>query len=59
LPQKHEKTFDKWQVDINDPKFGKWVEKHQHRQDDHRYNDEWKKKINSYEEAGKVPTGRS
>lgn len=41
LPQKFKFEFDKADINIHDPRFGMWVEKHRHRQGAFEYNRKW------------------
>ncbi len=41
LLQKFKREFRKAGIDINDPKYGKWVEKHEHHRGAYWYNQQW------------------
>lgn len=49
MPQKFEREFRKTGIDINDPKYGKWVEKHEHRKGAYWYNQQWEKFFKKHE----------
>ena len=46
LPQKFRRNFERAGVDIDDPKYGRWVERHPHRKWTRELNDEWEKFFN-------------
>ena len=41
LPRKFRRNFENAGVDIDDPKYGRWVERHPHRTWSSKLNDEW------------------
>ncbi len=48
LPKKFRHEFGKTGIDINDPKYGKWVEKHEHRKGAYWYNQQWEEFFDQY-----------
>jgi len=47
LPKKHAKFFESKDIDINQAKYGSWVEKGAHRADAYSYNKDWSRMIRS------------
>jgi len=49
LPRKFRRDFEKAGLDIDDPKYGRWVEQHPHRRWSRALNDEWQKFFDRYQ----------
>ncbi len=49
LPRKFRDRFQNAGLDIDDPKYGRWVEQHPHRQWSKGLNDEWQKFFNRHQ----------
>ena len=56
LPVKFENKFNEIGININDPKYGEWVEQSIHRRNAYRYNQDWKKFFDKYESKNLTPT---
>ncbi len=48
LPQKFKREFREAGIEINDPKYGKWVEMHEHRKGAYQYNQQWEEFFKEY-----------
>jgi hypothetical protein len=55
FPQKFEKFFSSFGVNINNPQFGQWVEQSDHGQYASVYNKAWQALIDQFDEAGVAP----
>ena len=56
LPVKFENKFNEIGININDPKYGEWVEQSKHRKDAYQYNQYWKAFFKEYESKNLTPT---
>lgn len=56
LPVKFENKFNEIGININDPKYGEWVEQSKHRKDAYQYNQDWKAFFKEYESKNLTPT---
>ena len=56
LPVKFESKFNKIGININDPKYGEWVEQSAHRRNAYRYNQDWKEFFDKYKSKNLTPT---
>ena len=56
LPKKFNKQFEKAEIDINDPKYGIWLEKKPHYKKSNEYNQKWEKFFKGFEKNNSEPT---
>ncbi len=56
LPQKFKDKFEEAKIDINDPKYGIWLEKKSHSKKSYEYNQKWEKFFKRFEENNSEPT---
>ena len=56
LPQKFKDKFGKAKININDPKYGIWLEKKSHSKKSYEYNQKWEDFFEGFEKNNSKPT---
>ena len=56
LPQKFNIQFEKAKININDPKYGIWLEKKSHSKKSYEYNQKWEGFFKGFEKNNSEPT---
>ncbi len=56
LPVKFESNFNEIGININDPKYGEWVEQSAHRKSARQYNSKWQTFFETYKNEGLTPS---
>ena len=56
LPVRFESKFNEIGININDPKYGEWVEQSKHRKSARQYNSKWQAFFETYKNENRTPS---